>query len=161
MNQEWGGTAASPGGREGSVSPSEGQELEKRVWRGVNCELLGWAAVSPAKSPSCVRACGIHIGPGSRAPWSLAFPSCSPSCTLSPAVSSLLLRGAPIFSSEGSAVIRWFRTSTDVLTRTLRHFFLVPGVWVRARGFERMTQMGGLGSSFSVAVPSPESCELL
>lgn len=100
MNQEWGGTAASPGGREGSVSPpSEGQELEKRVWRGVNRELLGWAAVSPAKSPSCVRACGIHIGPGSRAPWSLAFPSCSPSCTLSPAVSSLLLRGAPIFSS--------------------------------------------------------------
>lgn len=132
MNQEWGGTAASPGGREGSVSPpSEGQELEKRVWRGVNRELLGWAAVSPAKSPSCVRACGIHIGPGSRAPWSLAFPSCSPSCTLSPAVSSLLLRGAPIFSSEGSAVIHWFRTSTDGPNQDTEAFFswsLVSGL---------------------------------
>lgn len=35
---------------------------------GVNSELLGWAAVPPAKSPGYVRACGIHIGLGSRAP---------------------------------------------------------------------------------------------
>lgn len=30
--------------REGHSSPSEGQEVEERVWRGVNNELLGWAA---------------------------------------------------------------------------------------------------------------------
>lgn len=97
------------------------------MWRGVNRELLGWAAVSPAKSPSCVRACGIHIGPGSRAPWSLAFPSCSPSCTLSSAVSSLLLRGAPVFLPRAKLLYAGLGPALTVLTRTLRHFF--PDPW--------------------------------
>lgn len=127
VNQEWGGTAASPGGREGSVSPSEGPEMGKRVWRGVSPELLGWVAVSPAKSPGCVRACGIHIGLGARAPWSPAFPKSLFSqlhpelgCPFVPAAGSSLL------PSECSAVILWFRASTQALTRTLRHFFSGP-----------------------------------
>lgn len=78
------------------MSPSEGQEMGKRVWRGVSRELLGWAAVSPAKSLGCVRACGIHIGlvlglHGHRLPLNL----CSPSCTLSLAALLFLLKKLP------------------------------------------------------------------
>lgn len=52
--------------REGHSSPREGQEVEERVWRGVNSELLGWAARSAAKSLGCT-ACKFHRGSGSRA----------------------------------------------------------------------------------------------
>lgn len=109
------------------MSPSEGREMGKRVWRGVSRELLGWAAVSPAKSLGCVRACGIHIGLGARAPWSPASPKSLFSqlhpelgCPFVPA------EGSSLLPSERSAVILWFRASSHALTRTLRHFFFWP-----------------------------------
>lgn len=90
MNQEWGGTAASPGGREGSVSPSKGQEMGKRVWRGVNSELL--AAKSQVPSPrAALGPAGSHTGHG------LSPNLCSPDCTLSSAAPLLLLGGGASF----------------------------------------------------------------